>query len=429
MQSEKLIVTLTSYPPRFNTLPAVLDSIFSQTIKPDKVVLNLSEGDTVPEKLQNYINMHGIEVNRVPDTKVYKKLIPTLRKYPDDCVISIDDDWIYPSGMIEDFLTVHKKHPESPVSGNRERHFGLQCHCGCASLTKAEYFGQFLDCIDEDVIENCQSDDIVYTFFITRNGKRYLNTRDEYFKNMQSIDNETSYSAQFPDSIASTFEYLEGRFSKKRIKMLVILRINEGQGMQIHYFISKMKNICGCDWNLVVIGGENISGKQADELKKLSPDTRFLDYEPDFSGYDYILRLSTLENHIDAGGNHHSHFENFWLRNMLTDSLLSSPEAFLKIIRHIQKHPETSFICGRIGYSAPPRIHIRLKEEDFLHSISISKCSTGQGKVLSVKSRHPFSMNNARDAYRYIFCQGKYGTDTERRKFIFGFQVMVKQLP
>lgn len=117
--SEQIIISLTTYSRRFNNIPAVLDSIYGQTLLPDKVVLNLAIDETIPETVQSYISDHHIEVNRVPDTKVYKKLIPTLRKYPNDCIITIDDDFLYPENMIEDFMNIHEKYPHNPISGNR----------------------------------------------------------------------------------------------------------------------------------------------------------------------------------------------------------------------------------------------------------------------------------------------------------------------
>ena len=164
--TEHLIVTLTTWEARIGNIPAVLDSIFAQTLKPDLVVLNLAFGLQVPAHVQAYLDSHGVEVNRVEDTRVYKKLIPTLKKHPDACVVSIDDDWIYPEGMLEEFMSIHRAHPHRPISGNRVRAHRTDFHCGCASLTKREFFGKYLDMIDADVIHNCQSDDTVYTFFL-----------------------------------------------------------------------------------------------------------------------------------------------------------------------------------------------------------------------------------------------------------------------
>ena len=127
---ERIIITMTTYNKRIGNIPTVLDTIYAQTVIPDLVVINLAYEEVVPDKVQNYINAHNIEVNRVPDTKVYKKIVPTLKKYPNDCVINIDDDKLYPPEMIADFMDIHKKHPYNPISGNRQVFAGRQCHHG-----------------------------------------------------------------------------------------------------------------------------------------------------------------------------------------------------------------------------------------------------------------------------------------------------------
>lgn len=214
---EQIIVTLTTWSKRIGNIPVVLDTIFAQTMPPDKVVLNLAYEEKIPDEIQCYIDSHGVEVFRTEDTKVYKKLIPTLFRYPNDCIISIDDDWLYPKGMIEDFMTIHRQYPKYPISGNRGVAFGLQCHCGCASLTKYEYFGNLLDSIDSDIIRNCKSDDIVYTYFANKSGHPYIRTKGQYYTNMISYNNNEGYSASFDNDlymINQSFNYLISRFGQ-----------------------------------------------------------------------------------------------------------------------------------------------------------------------------------------------------------------------
>ena len=212
-QKEELIVSLTTWKARIRNIPIVLDSIVHQTLPPDRIVLNLAFEEVIPEDIQAYIDLHHIEVNRVPDTKVFKKLIPTLKKYPEACVVSIDDDWIYPEGMLEEFMRIHQAHPNAPISGNKVEAFGCNCHCGCASLTKREFFGPYLDWIDDQVIQHCESDDIVYTFFERKNGYSYIRTDSLYFDNMTPFNPSEPYSTP-ASSIIPDWHYLTGRFGK-----------------------------------------------------------------------------------------------------------------------------------------------------------------------------------------------------------------------
>ncbi|MCR5555529.1 MAG: hypothetical protein K6F29_08360 [Bacteroidales bacterium] len=205
---EKIIVSLTSYGERLNNLPVVLDTIYAQTLPPDLVVLNLAYEEVLPKEVEDYLRIHHAEINRVVDTKVYKKIIPTLKKYPDDCIIGIDDDWLYPPQMIEDFMNIHKKYPNNPISGNKFIYKGMQCHCGCASLVKKEYFGEYLDLFDNDIYVNCKSDDVFYTYCAAKNNIPYVRTQNEYFLNMKSFNSIESYSENNLNEIEKSFEYL-----------------------------------------------------------------------------------------------------------------------------------------------------------------------------------------------------------------------------
>ena len=212
--SERIIVTLTTYHKRINNIPVVLDTIFSQSIPPDLVVINLAFDEIVPDVIQHYIDEHSIEIHRVPDTKVYKKLIPTLKRYPEDCIIVIDDDLLYPPGMIEDFVFIHKQYPDFPISGNQEVYYGMQCHCGCASLIKAEFLGSDINLIDEDTIKHCPCDDIVYTYFSNKNLHPYLRTNGLYYLNLPSYNAVGSYSENEVGrrGLYNTYNYLVNRW-------------------------------------------------------------------------------------------------------------------------------------------------------------------------------------------------------------------------
>lgn len=214
---ERIIVSMTTYGKRVVNIPAVLDTIFAQTMPPDLVVINLAFEEVVPSNVQEYIETHGIELNRVKDTKVYKKIIPTLKKYPDDCIISIDDDYLYPDYMIADFMDVHSKYPDFPISGCREVIFELQCHNGPATLIKKNFFGDYLDKIDSEVMQHCPSDDITFTYFVNKAGYAYLRTKELYFTNMQSYEIDGNNKGGITETIMfkgieDSFEYLCRRF-------------------------------------------------------------------------------------------------------------------------------------------------------------------------------------------------------------------------
>ena len=213
MEKERIIVSLTTWEKRFCNIPAVLDTIFNQTLPPELVVINLNDNEIIPQQIIDYLKPHNVIINHVPYKKVYKKLIPTLKQYPNDCIISIDDDWLYPANMIEDLWNTHLRYPNNPVSGNREFISGYTCHCGCASLTKASFFDD-LDLIDQKVMDHCLSDDAVYTYFSVRSGHPYVWTNNTYFTNMRPYNQTESYtiSNDTVDTIGLSWSYLNIHF-------------------------------------------------------------------------------------------------------------------------------------------------------------------------------------------------------------------------
>lgn len=213
---ERIIVSLTSWEKRINNIPVVIDSILKQSLLPDIIVLNLAIEEVAPKRILQYLISHSVEINYVPNTKVYKKLIPTLQKYPHDCVICIDDDWIYPPTMIEEFVAIHNRFPNNPISGKKEVCGGIPMHCGCASLTKAEFFDD-LSLIDGSVMGNCKSDDMVYSFFSAKSGHPYIWTENDYYLNMEPYNSQEAYTEDpFSEKNVDieSLDYLVGRFGK-----------------------------------------------------------------------------------------------------------------------------------------------------------------------------------------------------------------------
>ncbi|SMF59741.1 hypothetical protein SAMN02745866_03846 [Alteromonadaceae bacterium Bs31] len=110
-----LIVSLTTFGHRATRVHVVLESIFQQSLLPKKVVLWLDEAEfsqsTLPEPLQKAKSL-GVEIAFCKNIRSYKKIIPTLRKYPDETIVTIDDDVMYPVDFLEKLAFYHKQHPD-----------------------------------------------------------------------------------------------------------------------------------------------------------------------------------------------------------------------------------------------------------------------------------------------------------------------------
>ena len=90
-----LIVSLTSFAARYQTLPLVLKSLLSQTMRPDKIILWVSNEDhaLLTEEILRF-SAEGLEIARCDDLKSYDKIIHTLR-LSSDCFIATADDDVY----------------------------------------------------------------------------------------------------------------------------------------------------------------------------------------------------------------------------------------------------------------------------------------------------------------------------------------------
>jgi len=96
----KVIVSLTSYPKRITQVHSTIKSLLRQKFSADNVVLWLAEDQFInkekdlPQTLLN-LKKYGLTICWYQDIKSYKKLIPALQKYPNDIIVTADDDVIY----------------------------------------------------------------------------------------------------------------------------------------------------------------------------------------------------------------------------------------------------------------------------------------------------------------------------------------------
>ncbi|WP_227493402.1 MULTISPECIES: glycosyltransferase family 2 protein [Paracoccus] len=94
-----LIVSLTSYPARFASLHLVLRSVLQQTVRADRVILWLDEGDQ--DRLPAEVRALGVETRICPNWRSYKKIVPVLLETPDAYVVTADDDVYYGPDWLE----------------------------------------------------------------------------------------------------------------------------------------------------------------------------------------------------------------------------------------------------------------------------------------------------------------------------------------
>lgn len=91
-----LIISLTSYPPRFGNLHLTLESLLNQTVKADRVILWVAESDMNRLSRRTLqLKERGLDIRAVPDVRSYKKLVFALEAFPEAYFVTADDDVFY----------------------------------------------------------------------------------------------------------------------------------------------------------------------------------------------------------------------------------------------------------------------------------------------------------------------------------------------
>mgnify|MGYP000765201326 CR=1 FL=1 len=117
---KRIIASLTTFPARVNRLWIVVESILRQSRKPDMLVLWLSKDqfssiDKLPNSLLR-LQKRGLIIKiRENDYKSHKKYYYVLTEFPQDHLLTLDDDIIYPENTIKDILAFWQEHPECAV--------------------------------------------------------------------------------------------------------------------------------------------------------------------------------------------------------------------------------------------------------------------------------------------------------------------------
>ena len=112
-----VIVSLTSYGHRLQSVDLSVLSILNQSVIPKKIILWLHKEDMplVPNRLAKLQN-NVFELRETKLSKSHSKLIPALNAFPNLPIITIDDDLLYPKHFLAKFIQVHKSHPEAIVA-------------------------------------------------------------------------------------------------------------------------------------------------------------------------------------------------------------------------------------------------------------------------------------------------------------------------
>lgn len=114
--TDSITISLTTHGPRIETVYLTIESLMQQSLKADRIVLCLAKSEfseaDLPAALKNQCE-RGLEILFCEeDVRSYNKFYYTLQKYPDDLLVTVDDDFIYPIDTVDSLYRAYLKEPE-----------------------------------------------------------------------------------------------------------------------------------------------------------------------------------------------------------------------------------------------------------------------------------------------------------------------------
>ena len=99
-----IIVSVTLCREHFDYLELSVFSIFNQSVKPDRVILWLSDEyenlSYIPYNITKYIK-NGLEIRFIKDLNSYNKIYYPLKEYSDSIIVTAEDNIIYSKDWLE----------------------------------------------------------------------------------------------------------------------------------------------------------------------------------------------------------------------------------------------------------------------------------------------------------------------------------------
>lgn len=115
-RSRKIIVSLTTIPKRIKCVTYAIKSMMIQSVKADKIILWLDKerfNDEILSRELKELKSLGLEVEYVEDVGPHTKYLYVMQYYPNDFVVTIDDDIMYPITLIENLWKANLLYPHA----------------------------------------------------------------------------------------------------------------------------------------------------------------------------------------------------------------------------------------------------------------------------------------------------------------------------
>lgn len=120
-RDKEIVISLTSFPGRIADVWIVIECLFRQTYKADKIILWIDKErfniEDLPSRLKAQMK-RGLEIRLVEDLRSHTKYYYALKENNNSFVITVDDDCYYPENLIENLMKIHREYPNS-IASNR----------------------------------------------------------------------------------------------------------------------------------------------------------------------------------------------------------------------------------------------------------------------------------------------------------------------
>ena len=130
-EGRDLVVSLTTIPERIHNIHITIESLFQQSVKANRVILWLPRDRFAAKDVSALLKRQenrGLEIAFCSeDLGPYTKYYYCLEKYPDDLIVTVDDDRIYPVDTL-DLLVRAYEHDPSRIYCHRAHRITLDSH-------------------------------------------------------------------------------------------------------------------------------------------------------------------------------------------------------------------------------------------------------------------------------------------------------------
>lgn len=116
-ENHEVIVSLTTFPARIKIVWITIATVMNQTYKPKRILLWLNReqfpnGKGIPRRLKA-LQKRGLEICFCEDLKPHKKYFYTMKENPEEIVVTVDDDVLYPENHLEQLMQLHTSYPDA----------------------------------------------------------------------------------------------------------------------------------------------------------------------------------------------------------------------------------------------------------------------------------------------------------------------------